>query len=70
MEEMDSLLVRLAESSAGSEEARLQLYRAIDNKGKSDDNEDSSNKSRAFENRRGAILSVLVKGRSHKDSVV
>lgn len=69
MEEMYSILERLAESSAGSAEARLPIYRAIDLKGKSTGDDDSS-KSRAFENWRGAILPVLIKGRSHKELIV
>lgn len=63
---MDPLLVRLAESSAGDEDARRKLYRDIIDKGSSPDD----NISNAFENRRGVILRVLVKGTSHMDSSV
>lgn len=64
MDEMDSLLVRLAKSSDESKEARLIIYRDILDKGVSTDDTDSSSKARAFENRRGPILPILVNGRS------
>lgn len=70
---MDALLVDLANSSAVvSELERLELYQAITAKALrlSDHNRDSdsSSISTAFENRKGVLLPVLLKGRSHKDS--
>lgn len=65
---VEPLLKKLAShwpgSAAGGDAARLELYQSIIDMGRAGDEEEVNSTSRAFEHQKGAILPVLVKGKS------
>lgn len=56
-------------STAGGDTARLELYQAIIDEGRTGEEDEEHSASRAFEHQKGAILPVLVKGK-YKDKLV